>query len=371
MVGSKKDIRFYSGDIREYQVDTDNMNIQEKITRLKELDEIGIKARKRKSKRFSWLILPILYGLFHFSIGLFVCGNMNFLLKLLVVFFMVSLMSLIFVPIVSPGKLEKKNIWKKWVMVGIISLAYMMLPPTRYVWFSAALFMIFMLLFVAIIYISLAKQGFSDILDYVNQEQQRLHNEIATEIDRKPLTPIKLKYDIVLGKGEIPLIETDAILLEVKERQISPTGAMASHYLSTYTNAIFGNVDFMNKSVSENIQNIKENIKNTTLQNSGRIYKNVANNYNYGNVKNEKFQPSKSEFLGKFILTQKRILFVGCPRGFQIFNGDIIAYGIDPNNNRNITFQSEKSIRVLSTDDNYWIKRYLDRIMRDGQSGKV
>lgn len=371
MTKSRSNIRFYSGDIKQIQVDTSYLSIPEKIKRLKELQDIEAKAKKRMSGRFIWILLPILYALFHTLLMFVSIGNMSVIFKYGITFLVVMFASTMFIPIILPEKLEKKNIWKKWLMILVLSFAYVNFSKSAAVWMSTMVIISLLLLVVSLLYITLCRQGFSDIINYVSDEHKRLHNEVVTEIDRKALVPIKINYDIVLGKGEIPLIETDCILLEVRERQTSPTGASASHYLSTYTNAIFRNTDFLKKSVSENIYNIGQNIKNTALNVSAvqkKVYANTISNYsNNSQIKNNGNEIPKSEFIGKFILTQKRILFVGCPRGFQIFNKDIIAYGIDPMNHRNITFQSEKSIRVLSTDDNFWIKRYMDRIMNDGR----
>lgn len=366
-------MRFYSGDIREYQLDTDGMCIQEKINRLKEMESLEEKAKKRLSKRFLWLLLPILYGIFHFVLMLINVATFSgpFIIRCLFTFVVVCIMSLVFIPIILPEKLEKKNVWKKWLSIFVISVGYTLYSPSVYVWAYSLLVAVLALFVIAIVYILLSKRGFSEIIDYSKGEQGRLYNEIALEIDKKPLRPIELNYDVVLGKGEIPLMESDAILLEVRERQNSPTGASAAHYLSTYTNALFRNIDLLNNSVTENIYNIKENIKkvSSNVAQNNVMYRNTA--LNYGNAQNSNNSSSKNEFIGKFILTQKRIMFVGCPRGFQIFNKNLIAYGIDPKHPRNITFQSEKSIRVLSIDDSVWIKRYLDRIMMEEHMNRL
>lgn len=364
-----KNIRIFSGDIRQYQVNRENMTVQQKIDRLKELNYLEETANKKRSKRFTWILLPIIYAIFHFfAMSINFGGHFSPALRFCATFLLVFVSSLAFVPIVIPEKLEKKNVWKKWIVIVLTALAYTMFSSSYDVWFFTLLFISFMFLIIAIVYITLVGHGFLDIINYTQDEKQQITVEITDVIDRKKLTPIELQYDIVLGKDEIPLLETDAILLEVRERQPSPTGATAAHYLSTYTNALLRNVDFTKKSVSENIYNIKENLKNTN-------YKHVQPNRNYtqtvSNAPTANNNSQKSEFIGKFILTQKRVLFVGCPRGFQIFNKDLIAYGIDPANQKNITFQSEKSIRILSTDDNIWIKRYLDRIMKDTQLSQL
>jgi len=345
--------KVYKGQWGEYAIPLDTLSIQQKINRINELDELCAGFKSKQRGRWKWIMLPFLAVIFM----AFYIGIENIPAQIVVTGLMSLLMYKLYI---SPYR-EKKFSWGKWIGILAILLSVPFLPSFTTDQTTASVVVVFVGCFiVAILYISLSHQGYGELMDEAMAEKAYLGREVTNGILYAPLEAETLSYGIVLGKDEIPLLEADAVLMEVQEYGPAPVGDGQPGYNTTYKNSVFQDVDFANKPFDQNINTFVNNVVSKATNLSKQIQPPQTSTRRY--VVNSQ---NKNDFTGKLILTQKRILFVGCSRGFQIFLKDLVYYGTNPSRKGVITFQSKRSMRILACKMDNWYKLYIDRLSKE------
>ncbi len=149
-----------------------------------------------------------------------------------------------------------------------------------------------------------------------------LYEEIVREIETSNLEPIELQSNLILKKGEIPLLEYDAIRVISKEKVVR--------------------------------------YKNSSSGASIRITKGVS--YRVSGGKSTPVREKVDEkYLGKIILTNKRIVFSAREKGFEIPLNKITT--IDKYSDGFYIQEGEKNYTLISSIS-VWIDFYLEKILQ-------
>ena len=156
----------------------------------------------------------------------------------------------------------------------------------------------------------------------IDERFGELYKEIAEEIKVSNLEPIELQSNLIIKSEEMPLLEYDAIRVISKEKVVR----------------------YSNSSASTSI----------------RITKGVS--YRVGGGKSVPIREKVDEkYLGKLILTNKRIIFSSREKGFEIPLSKVTT--IDKYSDGFYIQAGEKNYTIIS-DMSVWIDFYLEKVLQ-------